>query len=147
MDMNKTFFLRKEDRDPKWWVIDAQDKVLGRLATEIADILRGKDKAYYTPHTDCGAYVIVLNADKVTLTGKKWEDKIYARYSGFIGGYKEQSAKELLAKHPTHLIEKAVRGMLPKNKLNRQIIKKLKAYTGSEHPHSAHSPKELKMSF
>ncbi len=136
-DMNKTFYLRKEDRRPKWLLIDAKDKVLGRLVSEIADILRGKDKPYYTAHTDCGDYVIVINADKIILTGKKWKDKKYYRYTGWMGGLKELSAQELLEKHPTWLVEKAVKGMLPKNKLSRQIYKKLKVYASADHPHEA----------
>jgi len=144
MSMNKAFFLRKEDRTPKWWWVDAEGQVLGRLATRIADILRGKHKSTYTPHTDGGDYVIVLNADKVKLTGNKLEDKEYRRYTGWMGGYKVTSAKDMLVKHPTQLVEKAVKGMLPKNKLNRQIIKKLKIYTGKDHPHIAHAPQELK---
>lgn len=137
MDMNKTFYLHKEDRNPQWRLIDATDLVLGRLATEVADALRGKDKPFYTPHDDAGDYVVVINADKIKLTGDKWEGKEYARYTGWIGGYRVTKAKDMLVKHPTHLIEKAVQGMLPKNKLSRQIIKKLKVYAGPEHPHIA----------
>ncbi len=134
-DMNKAFFLRKEDRDPKWHLIDAQGEVLGRLATKIADTLRGKDKAIFTPHTDCGDYVVVINAEKIKLTGDKWEGKEYVRYSGWMGGKKVTTAREMLKKHPEKIIQKAVKGMLPKNKLSEEIIKKLKIYTGSEHPH------------
>ena len=137
MDMNKSFFLKNEDRKPKWHVIDASDKVLGRLATSIADILRGKDKPEYTPHTDSGDYVVVTNCDKIVLTGNKWEDKIYKSYSGWRGGLKERSAQDVLKKDPSFLIKAAVKGMLPKNNLSRSIIKKLKVYTGSEHPHEA----------
>ena len=135
MSMNKAFNLKKEERDPKWHLIDAEGQVLGRMATKIADMLRGKDKPYYTPHTDCGDYIVVVNADKVTLTGNKWEDKEYARYTGYIGGYRVRTAKEMLEKHPEDIITLAVKRMLPKNKLAREIIKKLKVYTGSEHPH------------
>jgi len=137
MSMNRAFFLRKEDRSPKWRLIDAEGKVLGRLATEIAEALRGKDKPNYTPHTDCGDYIVVINAEKVALTGDKLEGKVYARYTGYIGGYKEETAKEVLEKHPTRLVEHAVKGMLPKNRLSNQIIKKLKVYAGPEHPHKA----------
>lgn len=137
MDMNKSFCLRKEDSAPAWRVIDAQGKVLGRLATHIADALRGKDKAFYTPHTDSGDYIVVINAEKIVLTGNKLEGKIYDRYSGWMGGYKVTSAKDMLAKKPEFLIEHAVKGMLPKNKLSDAIIKKLKVYAGSEHPHKA----------
>lgn len=141
IDMNKSFVLKNESRKPNWLLIDAKDKVLGRMATEIATILRGKHKAHYTPHTDSGDYVVVINSDKVLLTGNKMDQKIYASYSGWMGGLKELTAEELHEKHPTKMIELAVRGMLPKNKLNREIIKKLKVYAGPEHPHKAHSPK------
>lgn len=143
MDFNKSFRLKKEDHKPEWRIVDAQGKILGRLATQIADALRGKDKPYYTPHTDGGDYVVVINADKIKLTGDKLQSKIYARYTGYIGGYKTTTAKEMLKKHPTRLVEHAVKGMLPKNKLNRQIYKKLKVYAGPEHPHDAQSPKPL----
>ncbi len=137
MNMNRSFTLRKEDRKPQWRVIDAQGKILGRLATQIADILRGKDKPYYTPHTDSGDYVVVINAEKVVLSGSKLKDKEYVSYSGWIGGKKVKTAREIMEKHPTRIIEYAVHGMLPKNKLNREIIKKLKIYAGEEHPHKA----------
>lgn len=143
MDMNRAFFLRKEDRAPKWWIIDAEGLVLGRMATHIADVLRGKNKALYTPHTDSGDYVVVINAEKVKLTGNKLADKEYARYSGWIGGLKITTAEEMLKKHPTHLVEAAIKGMLPKNKLNRQVIKKLKVYAGSTHPHAAQKIEKL----
>lgn len=137
MDMNKSFVLKKEARSPRWHVLDATDKVLGRLSTEIADILRGKDRATYTPHTDSGDYVVVINCEKIKLTGNKWEDKMYPFFSGYRGGLKEVSARDLFAKDPSNLIMKSVKGMLPKNKLNRGILKKLKVYAGSEHPHTA----------
>lgn len=137
MDMNRCFFLRNEDRAPKWRVIDADGKVLGRLATQIADALRGKDKAGYTPHTDCGDYIVVVNAEKVAFTGKKAKQKEYVSYSGWIGGQKVVKANDMLAKHPTKILELAVKRMLPKNRLSRQIIKKLKLYVGSQHPHQA----------
>jgi large subunit ribosomal protein L13 len=135
MDMNRVFFAKKEGRKPVWRVIDAEGKILGRLATEIADILRGKDKAEYTPHCDTGDYVVIINAEKVVLTGKKVDIKEYHSYSGWIGGLKVLTAKQLFAKHPERIIEFAVKGMLPKNKLNRQVIKKLKVYAGNKHPH------------
>jgi len=134
---NKAFFKKKEDRDPQWILIDAEGKVLGRLATQIADTLRGKNKPEYTPHTDCGDYVVVINAEKIVMTGKKMTDKIYDRYTGWMGGYKTQTAKEVMEKHPTKLIELAVERMLPKNRLRKDIFKKLKVYAGSEHPHGA----------
>ena len=137
MDMNRVFFLRKEDAKPNWHVIDAEGKVLGRLATGIANTLRGKDKPEFTPHTDCGDYVVVVNADKIVLTGNKLEGKEYRHHSGWMGGMKVRTAKQVLEKHPTQIIELAVKRMLPKNRLSRQIIKKLKIYTGAEHPHKA----------
>src|SRR3989304_4122852 len=140
MDMNKAFYLKNEAKDPKWRVIDAQGKILGRLATEVADMLRGKNKPYYTPHTDSGDYIVIINAEKIELTGDKWEKKEYARYTGWMGGYKITTAKEMLKKFPERLIEHAVKGMLPKNKLNDQIIKKLKVYAGAVHPHTAQNP-------
>ncbi len=136
MDMNRIFFLRKEDRTPKWRLIDAEGKVLGRLATEVANMLRGKDKAHYTPHADGGDYVVIINADKIVLTGDKWEGKIYDRYTGWMGGYKVTTARDLMEKHPTRIVELAITGMLPKNKLSRELVKKLKVYAGAEHPHS-----------
>jgi len=143
--MNKAFYPRKEDIKAGWCHVDAEGKVLGRLATVIADTLRGKNKPHYTPHTDCGDYVVVTNADKIILSGDKWEDKEYITVSGWKGGKKETAAKDLHAKHPTQLIELAVKRMLPKNKLSRQIIKKLKVYASSEHPHGAHSPKTIEL--
>jgi len=137
MDMNRCFFLRKEDRAPKWRVIDANGKILGRLATQIADALRGKDKAIYTPHTDCGDYIIVINADKVVLTGKKLAQKEYINYTGWMGGKKVIIAKDMLSKHPTKILQLAVKRMLPKNRLSDQVIKKLKLYVGTNHPHVA----------
>lgn len=137
MDMNRIFYLKKEDRDPSWHVIDAKDQILGRLATKIADTLRGRDKAHFTHHTDTGDYVVVINAKNIKVTGNKFEDKKYVSYSGWIGGQKERTFKQLMAKDPTQIIIKAVKGMLPRNKLSREIIKKLKVYAGSEHPHKA----------
>jgi large subunit ribosomal protein L13 len=140
MDMNKAFYPKKADVALGWCHIDAEGKVLGRLATFVADRLRGKDKAHFTPHTDCGDYVVITNAAKIVLSGDKWEDKEYVTVSGWMGGKKEVAAKDLHKKHPTHLIELAVKRMLPKNKLSRQILKKLKVYAGSEHPHFAQGP-------
>lgn len=140
MSMNKAFFLRKEDRNPQWRIIDADGQVLGRLATQVADILRGKDKAHYTPHTDCGDYVVIINADKIELTGNKWEGKIYDRYTGYMGGYKTTTALEMFKKDPALLVEHAVKGMLPKNKLSSKVFGKLRVYSGAEHPHTAQQP-------
>ncbi|KKQ49110.1 MAG: 50S ribosomal protein L13 [candidate division TM6 bacterium GW2011_GWF2_38_10] len=137
MDMNKSFVMRKEDRAPEWHVVDASGKVLGRLCTEIATRLRGKDKAVFTPHTDGGDYIVVTNCEKIVLTGNKWEDKIYDFYSGYRGGLKQKSAKEMLQRDPRQIIILAVKRMLPKNRLSRSILKKLKVYVGNEHPHRA----------
>lgn len=137
MDMNKCFVLKKNTEKAVWHHIDASGQVLGRLATQIATILRGKDKPEYTPHSDSGDYVVVTNCDKIVLTGDKFTDKIYRSHSGYRSGLKERSAREIMEKKPAMIIEKAVQGMLPKNKLNRAIIKKLKVYAGSEHPHVA----------
>jgi len=137
INMNRAFYLRKEDRRPKWILVDAADKVLGRLATDIADTLRGKKKPGYTPHTDAGDYVVVINAEKIKLTGDKLEQKKYVRYSGWFGGRKETSAEHMLEKHPTFIVEHAVKGMMPKTRLARQQVKKLKVYAGTEHPHKA----------
>ena len=137
MDMNKSFVLRNEDRAPKWRVIDAEGKILGRMSTEIADILRGKDKPELTPHIDCGDYVVVINCDKIKLTGNKWKEKMYPRYSGWRSGLKLTSAEDMQEKHPTDIVRLAVRRMLPKNRLSREVIKKLKIYIGAAHPHTA----------
>lgn len=137
IDMNTAFFLRKEDRTPKWIVIDAKGQILGRLATHIANTLRGKNKPSFTPHTDCGDYVVVINAEKIVLTGDKWDAKEYITNSGWIGGKKVTTAKEKMKKDPTSLVELAVKRMLPKNRLSRTIIDKLKIYVGENHPHKA----------
>lgn len=142
MDMNKAFFLKKEEQQPQWWLIDAEGQVLGRLATRIADVLRGRHKAAYTPHSDAGDYIVVINAEKIVLTGNKLEDKIYDRYTGWMGGYKVTTAKEMLQKFPERIIEHAVKGMLPKNKLSDQMLKKLKVYAGTNHPHVAQNPQQ-----
>lgn len=137
MDMNKAFFKAKEARAPKWRLIDATGKVVGRLATEIADILRGKDKAEYTAHTDTGDYVVVVNAEKIVFTGSKMENKEYIWYTGYIGGQKSLTAEQMLERKPERILEHAVKGMLPKTKMGRAVIKKLKIYKGPEHPHQA----------
>jgi large subunit ribosomal protein L13 len=139
----KTQFAKKSDIDRKWYVVDAKDAVLGRLATKIAIYLRGKNKPVFTPNADTGDFVIVVNADKVRLTGNKWSDKVYYHHTGYIGGIKARTAKEMLDKKPEKIIEKAVWGMLPKNTLGREMLKKLKVYTGPEHPHKAQSPEIL----
>lgn len=137
MDMNRCFFLKKEDRQPKWRVIDAEGRVLGRLATQIADALRGKDKPEYSQHVDVGDYIVVINCEKVVLTGNKMEDKIYKSYSGWRSGLKETTAKIMMQKKPEEIIKHAVKGMLPKNRISRQIFKKLKIYVGNDHKHIA----------
>ena len=137
MLMNKAFYLKNEERDPKWRVIDAEGQILGRLATQLADIVRGKDKPHFTPHTDCGDYVVVINAEKIKLTGDKWNGKEYERYTGYMGGYKTRTAREMRELYPEDMITLAVTRMLPKNRLSRQIIKKLKVYKGASHPHAA----------
>lgn len=144
MDMNKTFFLRQEDRKPQWIVIDAQDQILGRLATRIADTLRGKTKAIFTPHSDAGDYVVVINAKNVKLTGNKMTDKQYLSYSGWMGGLTIRTPKEILAKNPTEIIELAVKRMLPKNRLSRQLMRKLLIYPSETHPHTAQVSKSAK---
>lgn len=138
-----TQVAKQSDIKRNWFVVDLEDKVLGRAATEIARVLRGKHKAIYTPSVDAGDFVVVLNADKVKLTGNKMADKMYYRHTGYPGGIRSINAEKLLDKRPEDLIKKAVKGMLPKNKLGRQMFKKLKVYAGSEHPHAAQQPKEL----
>ena len=139
----KTYTVRKGDIKREWYVVDAQGKTLGRLASEIARILRGKHKPIYVPHLDCGDYVIVVNAEKVRVTGKKLDQKVYYRHSGYPGGLKSINLRDQLQKHPTRVLEAAVRGMLPKNRLGRAMIKKLKVYAGDSHPHQAQQPKAL----
>ncbi len=139
----KTTIAKAEQIERKWYIVDAKDKVLGRMCTTIADKLRGKDKPIFSPHMDCGDFVIVINADKIKLTGKKMQDKKYSRHSGYPGGYREQSAEDLLLKKPTKVFELAVKGMLPKNKLRDKFMSKLKLYAGEEHPHEAQNPEPL----
>lgn len=139
----KTAFAKKTDIDKKWHVIDADGVVLGRLASRIAMILRGKNKPIYTPHVDTGDYVIVVNAEKVRLTGKKLEKKAYYHHSGYIGGIKKEIARDIMKDSPERIIMSAVNGMLPKTRLGRQQMKKLKVYSGPEHPHEAQNPEIL----
>ena len=139
----KTISANKETVDQKWFVVDAEGKTVGRLCTQIAHILRGKHKPSYTPHVDCGDYIIVLNAEKVKFTGNKMNAKEYQTYSGYPGGQKIATAKEVLQKHPERIIEMAVKGMLPKNRLGRAMYKKLFVYTGDVHPHAAQQPQPL----
>lgn len=141
----KTFVAKEQEVDKKWYLVDAKDKVLGRLATQIAMRLRGKHKPIFTPHADTGDFVVVINADKVTLTGRKWTNKIYYHHSGYIGGLKQISAKKLHEKKPEDILRFAVKGMLPKNSLGRRQLKKLKIYTGADHPHEAQQPEKLEI--
>lgn len=137
LNMNKAFFLRNEDHVPRWRIVDAQGKIVGRLATEIADVLRGKDRAHYTPHADSGDYVVVINSDKVVFTGKKMKQKIYQRYTGYIGNMVELTAEQVMQKDSTRIIMEAVKRMLPKSTLAAALLRKLRVYTGAEHPHAA----------
>ena len=139
----KTYQATKEELDRKWYLVNAEGKVLGRLSTELAKILKGKNKPTYTPHLDTGDFVIVVNAGKVTLTGKKLKDKIYYHHTGYPGGIKQMNAEKLLARKPTEMIRIAVKGMLPKNSLGRQMLRKLKIYAGANHPHEAQKPISL----
>ncbi len=141
----KTFVLRKEDIQREWFVIDAKGQTLGRLASKIVQLLRGKHKPTYTPHLDMGDFVIVINADKIQVTGRKLDQKMYYRHSGYMGGLKETSLRDQLVRHPEDVIKLAVRGMLPHNRLGRKIIKKLKVYAGAEHPHQAQQPKVIEL--
>lgn len=136
----KSYMAKANEVERKWYVIDAEGKVLGRLASEIASVLRGKRKPIFTPHVDCGDFVIVINADKVVLTGDKLNQKIHAYHTGYPGGRKEIVYSEMIEKRPEKVIELAVKGMLPKSRLGRQMIKKLKVYAGPEHPHAAQAP-------
>jgi len=141
----KTYQAKREELDRKWYLVNAEGKVLGRLSTELAKILKGKNKPTYTPHLDTGDFVVVVNAGKVTLTGKKMKDKIYYHHTGYPGGIKEINAEKLLAKKPTEMIRMAVKGMLPKNSLGRQMLRKLKIYAGANHPHEAQKPVPLEL--
>ncbi len=136
----KTFSAKATDIDRKWWIIDAENQVLGNVAVHAANILRGKNKPVFTPHVDTGDYVVVINAAKVRLTGRKEENKVYTSYSGYVGGHKSVTPRNIREKHPERLVESAVRGMIPHNRLGRQIFKKLKVYAGAEHTHAAQDP-------
>lgn len=140
-----TYYAKNGEVEKEWLLIDATDATLGRLATKCATILRGKHKPQYTPHVDCGDYVIVINADKIRTTGAKATAKNYYRYSGYPGGLKVESFNEAMAKHPEKVVERAVKGMLPKNTLGRAMGLKLKVYAGPEHPHTAQKPREIKL--
>jgi large subunit ribosomal protein L13 len=144
--MQKTWNAKTGEVPREWYVVDAEGKTLGRLSTRIADTLRGKDKPQYTPHTDTGDFVVVVNAEKIAVTGNKMDEKIYYRHSGYPGGLKERTLREQLERRPTDVLRKAVKGMLPRNRLARQQLLKLKIYAGPEHPHEAQAPKPLELS-
>jgi large subunit ribosomal protein L13 len=138
-----TVSIRKEDVVHKWYVVDAENQVVGRLASEVAKILRGKHKPLYTPHVDTGDYVIIINADKVVLTGNKWAQKLYRWHTGYTGGYREVTAEKMRQRRPERIVEHAIRGMLPKTKLGRAMFRKLKVYAADTHPHTAQQPEPL----
>ena len=140
----KSYIAKPAEVERKWYVIDAEDKTLGKIASEVASILRGKKKPIYTPHVDTGDYVIVINADKVVLTGKKEQTKVYFHYTGYVGGDRYMKAGDALQQKPVWVVEHAIRGMLPKNKLGDQMFRKLHVYAGAEHPHAAQQPEEIK---
>ena len=145
MNSNATKMPKSHEIERKWYVVDTEGKVLGRLATEVANILRGKNKPYFAPHVDCGDFVIIINADKIVLTGNKLDQKLYKTYSGHPGGLKEVTYRKFLADKPELLVTKAVKGMVPHNKLGSQIMTKLKVYAGNEHPHAAQQPEALEI--
>lgn len=141
--MQKTWNAKADEVERRWWLVDAEGKTLGRLATQIADTLRGKNKPQYTPHVDTGDFVVVVNAEKIAVSGKKLDEKLYYRHSGYPGGLKQRTLREQLDRRPTEVIRKAVKGMLPRNKLANRQITKLKVYAGAEHPHTAQDPQPL----
>ncbi len=141
----RTYFPKQGDIEPRWFIVDAENKVLGRLSTEIATIISGKNKPTYTPFLDTGDHVIVINAEKIVLTGKKETDKVYRSHSLYPGGLKQRAARFVRAEKPERMIEEAVWGMLPKNKVGRKMLKKLKVYRGTDHPHEAQKPEKLEL--
>lgn len=143
--MRTTYMAKANEVERKWYVVDAAGQTLGRLASEVATLLRGKHKPIFTPHVDTGDYVIIVNADKIQLTGKKLTDKMYYHHSGYPGGLKQRTAQEMLEKRPEKMIELAVKGMLPKNRLGRRMFKKLFVYRGPEHPHQAQKPETYEL--
>ncbi|MCR9205842.1 MAG: 50S ribosomal protein L13 [Halobacteriovoraceae bacterium] len=145
MYTQKSFVLKPADAEKKWYLVNAEGKTVGRIATQIADILRGKNNPQYTPHTDSGDFVVVVNAEKVVFTGNKLDDKIYYRHSGYVGGLKERTAREQLERQPTKVLMSAVKGMLPKSSLGRKQLTKLKVFAGTEHEHEAQKPEEIKL--
>ena len=143
--MSTTFMAKPQDVERKWYVVDAEGKTLGRLATQVAAILRGKHKPTFTPHVDCGDYVIIVNAEKIKVTGKKAAEKVYYRHSGYPGGQKAITFEQMIARRPVRVLELAIKGMLPHNRLGRQMYRKLKVYAGPEHPHAAQKPEPLEV--
>lgn len=143
--MTTSFMANPQNVTRKWYVVDAEGKTLGRLASQVAAILRGKNKPTYTPHVDCGDFVIIVNADKIQVTGRKFTDKLYRRHSGYPGGLKETAFQHLIAKQPIRPLEIAIKGMLPHTRLGRQMFRKLKVYAGAEHPHAAQQPEKLEI--
>ena len=141
----KTFSAKASEVARKWWLIDAKDQVLGRVAVKAANLLRGKEKSVFTPHVDTGDFVIVVNADKVRVTGKKEEQKTFMSFSGYVGGHKSENVRARRMRHPEFLIERAVRGMIPHNRLGRSVYRKLKVYRGEDHPHAAQQPSPVKL--
>ncbi len=142
--MNKTYMAKPGELQPRWWLVDAKDKIVGRLATNIAMLLMGKHRPEYTPHVECGDYVVVINAEKVVFTGKKWDQKEYRWYTGYPGQHSE-TARKRLQRHPTKILTEAVRRMLPKNKLAYKMLRKLKVYAGPDHPHQAQQPQLIEL--
>ncbi len=140
----KSFIQKPHEVERKWFVVDAEGQTLGRLTSQVATVLRGKHKPTYTPHVDCGDFVIIINAEKIKLTGKKLDQKMYRWHTGYLGHLRERTAKQMLATKPEEMMRLAVKGMLPKNSLGRKMITKLKVYSGNEHPHAAQKPEELK---
>nr|PZN73628.1 MAG: 50S ribosomal protein L13 [Bacillota bacterium] len=143
--MNRTYMAKPQDVERKWYVVDAEGKTLGRLASKVAAILRGKHKPTFTPHVDCGDYVIIVNAEKIQVTGKKRTDKVYYRHSGYPGGLKATTFEQMIARRPERVLELAIKGMLPHNRLGRRMYRKLKVYAGPEHPHAAQKPEPLEL--
>jgi len=143
--MMKTFSAKASEVPRQWWLIDAKDQVLGRVAVKAANLLRGKEKAVFTPHVDTGDFVIVVNADKVRVTGKKEEQKTFMSFSGYVGGHKSENIRARRVRHPELLIERAIRGMIPHNRLGRSVYRKLKVYRGEDHPHAAQQPSPVKL--
>lgn len=139
----KTFSAKANEVDRKWWIIDAKDEILGQVAVKAANLLRGKGKPIFTPHVDTGDFVVVINADKVRVSGKKETDKVYTSYSGYVGGHKSESVRQRRERRPELLVERAVRGMIPHNRLGRALYTKLKVYAGTEHPHEAQQPQPI----